>query len=227
MENDIQYNIYNDNSYQNDDNIFQLDYQGQILKTNIKYQKWKNKMIKIYGDDAKLYRCIYDNIYFYGSNEEFHKFPFCKSQCSLCYKTICYFCSRNTENNKDFGNCCIKRKINYIILHDINNDNFEKDFYFYLLIFFVPIITLFLFIGIISEYFYYLLIKYDKNIFYYEDNDFTSKIIIINGGISLMLSIVFLVHDIYLKIIFLFVSLFYKISPLKYYLKIIKKGIEL
>jgi len=227
METDYQYNIYKDNIYQNYNNIFHLDYKGQLLKSHIKYENWKNKMFEIYGDDAKLYKCIYDNIYFYGSNKEFYEFPFCKSRCTLCYKKICYFCSRNTEDNKDFGNCCIKRKFYYIILHDINNDNFEKDFYFYLLIFFVPMITLFLFIGVISENFYYFLIKFDNNICYYEANDFTSKIIILNGGISLILSIVFLVHDIYLKIIFLFISLFYKFSPLKYYLQIIRKGIEL
>ena len=64
MENDREENIVN-NLDINTENFFKLDFGGQSLKTNTKFQSWKKKMINIYGNKAALFICKKDNAYFY------------------------------------------------------------------------------------------------------------------------------------------------------------------
>ena len=66
MENEFQANLTEKEDI-NPPNIFKLDYEGQSLKDNIKFELWKTKMLNKYGNNAKLYKCKIDNIYFYSS----------------------------------------------------------------------------------------------------------------------------------------------------------------
>ena len=66
MENDIENHLSNINEMKTD-NMLMLDYDGQSLKDNLKFNSWKNIMLQKYGNDAKLFKCSYDAIYFYCS----------------------------------------------------------------------------------------------------------------------------------------------------------------
>ena len=68
-------------------------------------------MLKKYGNDAKLFKCSYDEIYFYCAYESFRKLPLCSSKCPSCNQPICYYCSRVAHNNNYFGDCCLKRRL--------------------------------------------------------------------------------------------------------------------
>ena len=69
------------------ENIFKLDYKEQSLKDNSKFNSWRNTMLQKYGNDAKLFKCSYDKIYFYSSNK---KLSSCSSVCPSCKLSICY-----------------------------------------------------------------------------------------------------------------------------------------
>ena len=111
MENDIDINLIknNDESYINTNNIFLLEYENQkIDKNNPRFNKWKNEMQKQYGTNAKLFKCIYDNLLFYESLEICKTLPFYLSTCPKCKHKICYFCSRDIEDQYERGQCTKK-----------------------------------------------------------------------------------------------------------------------
>lgn len=116
MENEREENINDKMIFSQ--NIFKLKYKRQALKRNAKFIVWKNKMLTIYGNNSKLFNCIYDDIYFYGTNDDYKTKPYYKSNCPICQKSICYYCSRYTKDNFDKGDCCIKRKIYCILVQD-------------------------------------------------------------------------------------------------------------
>ena len=111
MENDIKNYLANNINEIKTDIMFMLDYKGQSLKNNIKFDSWKNKMLQKYGNDAKLFKCTYDKAYFYSSNESFKKLPLCSSICPACNNSICYYCSKIAYNKNSIGECCLKRRI--------------------------------------------------------------------------------------------------------------------
>jgi len=82
MENDIRtekkQNLIDINLY------FKLDFPEQNLKGNRKFEEFKNKKLKEYGKDAKLFFCKNDNIYFYVHIDNCEIFPFFYEQCPLC-----------------------------------------------------------------------------------------------------------------------------------------------
>ena len=45
--------------------IFKLEYKGQLIKDNVKFKAFKKEKIKKYGSNAKLYHCKNENLYFY------------------------------------------------------------------------------------------------------------------------------------------------------------------
>ena len=95
-------------------NIFKKDYENQKLNdSNLKFFNWKKSMQKIYGENAILFKCIKDNIYFFASYEECMKHPVYKSICPKCHVEICYYCSRNLKDKyyNENGTCCLRRKI--------------------------------------------------------------------------------------------------------------------
>ena len=107
------------------------------------------------------------------------------------------------------------------------------DYYSFLKIFFIPIVSFMSFVAYFSATFFYKL--YLKNegstcesIFYKNDNHgrFFLTEIVVNVGIAFVLSIPFLIIDIYFKILLLIISLPFKNYPLKYYFGILYQGLR-
>ena len=70
---------------------FKLDYFGQLLEGNNNFNEFKKQKLLKFGDDAKLFKCKFDNLYFYVSNKNCKTFPFYYKECPLCKNKICYF----------------------------------------------------------------------------------------------------------------------------------------
>ena len=228
MENDNEI-ILNEENDLKTENIFHLDYKGQALKSTKKFITWKNRMLEKYGNNAKLFKCIYENAYFYVSKKDFNNMHLYKSICPSCNRKICYFCSRALNSDYDPGNCCVKRRILYMIYEDglalLDSQDYSREFIQFLF----PFLTLFFIIGIISKNLYHTLRVFKNNIdydYYFKDDTISWLKVFINGLIAFMLSIPFIIHDIYLKIFLLFISIFSKNIPIKYYLGILNRGFE-
>ena len=238
MENENDNELCDKNIY-NSECAFKLDYSNQSLKENKEFQNWKIQMLKRYGNDAKLFKCKYDNCYFYGTNKECKTRPYNSAYCPICNRSICYYCLRSCgEGSCDNGRCCVKRRIycmffqdGYSFIRPEPNDDADA-YYSFLKMFFIPIFSFMTFVGYFSIVLFYKLYMKDgpiyENIFYKDDRHarlFTTEISI-NVGIALILSIPFLIIDIYFKILLLIISLPFKNYPLKYYLGILYQGIR-
>ena len=97
------------------DNIFNLEYAEQNITNNNKYKKWKESMLKIYGNDAKLFRCIQDKILFFTTYDDCNNYPAFKCKCPKCNQIICHFCSSIDRFNLI---CCYKRMLYKLLFHD-------------------------------------------------------------------------------------------------------------
>ena len=222
MENEREENIANSLAI-NSEQYFKLDYGGQSLKTNTKFQSWKKKMINIYGNRAKLFKCKNDNIYFYTLDDSQKR-----GLCPLCKNDICYFCS-----DKDYY-CCIRSITYQIITEDgftfINNKD-EKQYSFIFRRFLFPIYTFCYLTAILSKNLFHIVKietkkKRENNCFFDDESCACITSIILNAGVALILSLIFLLHDIYFKLLLILFSIFCKNYPLYFYLGIIKKGID-
>ena len=233
MENELEVNIAENNEI-NTENIFKLDFKGQSLKLNKKFEAWKEKMWLKNGKNAILYNCKKDNLYFYGA------FSYDGSECPSCNGHICYFCKRSTNIDLD---CCsigrAYRTLSYDALYFIkeNDENYyyeygnNYDFWYVFSKFLLPLYTSIYLAGIISNNLYHSLFyprEKDKKRTYYfrEDSKATCINIIINAFIALILSLIFSIHVIYFKVLLLLFSIFPKNYPIKYYLGILKMGME-
>ncbi len=240
MENEIEQNLNEDNSIKSL-NAFKPDFKGQKLKKNRKFIEWKNKMIEKYGNNSKLFYCIYDNIYFYVTNEDCKSKPYYKSKCSICNRPICYFCSRYIRNKFDHGKCCIKRRIYYILFDDgysIINPVFESDaeqFGGLLLMFIIPIISFMYFVAYFSIVFFYKLSIKNTNqkegyLCIYEgtfkSTNLFFTVIGFNVAFAFALSIPFTIIDTYFKILLFLINIPFKNYPLKFYLGILFTGLR-
>ena len=128
MENE---EIITENNLDNPQNLFMNDYYGQNLKKNESFIKWKNEMKKIYGNDAVLFECKKDKVYFYASKAECKKIPMYKQICPICNFTICYYCARHIRDNYDNGRCCFLRRLycainqdGFLFINDKNHYNY-------------------------------------------------------------------------------------------------------
>ena len=238
----------NEIKYQNSAEFFKIDFPGQNLEGNNKFIEFQKQKLSQYGKDAKLFKCKYDNLYFYVSKVNCNTFPFYFKECPFCHKKICYFCSSTIySQEEDNGNCCIKRKLYYLFFHNgfayINNDNLaeinKEDFKYFLILSSIPLIGGFLVIVSFSTFFFFFLElkdikrKNDVNALQYGRtyseyiNQYYSHCIILTLYITsfILLSICFFVYDIYFKILLLFISLFSKFYPLKYFIGLIVFGL--
>ena len=214
---------YESNNSKCSENIFKLDYKDQSLKSNSLFNAWKNKMLLKYGRDAKLFKCKNENLFFYVPYQEYKNKFFFSGKCPSCNTSLCYFCFKKASRN-----CCITIRTYYIFFEDtidsIENDN--KKFCIEFLKFLIPISSLFLIIGIFAKIWYYTLQRKDDDKTYFKDKDIYWASILIYGLTAIILSIIFMFFDIYLKIILLFISLFSKCYPIKYYIGFIKAGLD-
>ena len=216
------------------ENIFQIDYEGQNLIKSEAFIKWQVEMKKRYGNDAKLFKCNNDKIYYYGSIQDCRTIPLYKVKCPICKYTICYYCSRHVDDFCDAGNCCIYRRIhclffqgNFIFIKD--KESRKCDFLVLYIIFLLPFISFMFFVGTFYIYFYYNL-YFDNGESDDEDNCYRERIksstvffiiVFFNTLFTFFLSIPFFFYDLAFKIILQIISLPFKNYPMRYYLSII------
>ena len=110
MENDDKNEIFTEDKEFNLDNVFKLDYENQNYKDKQQFQNWQNSMFKKYGDNARLFKCVDDNILFYTSDEDCKNYPLFKSTCPCCKGDVCYYCHRSSKDSYGNGTCCLSRK---------------------------------------------------------------------------------------------------------------------
>ena len=215
--------------------IFKLDYKGQLLKENSKFQSFKNEKLKKYGSNAKLYHCQNENSYFYAPTINNCYFSFDGAKCPSCGNYICYFCSKDSGFNL---NCCplgrmydLLFKQGFTFTEDTNNKFGGNEVSYYQLIpkFFIPFYTFIYLVGIISYNLFYGLEFYGEDkgrSFYFQENCQCSTSIILNAFVGLLLYIIFFIHTIYFKLLLLICSIFCKNKPFRYYLGIIGFGVN-
>ena len=117
MENDFKSNLIK-NELENE-KIFNLDYENQKLENNKEYEKWKKSMIKYYGNDANLFRCLEDKILFFNEN---NRNSDCFIKCPICNKYICCYCPYSTSS-RYFGDdqikCCLKSALVSLFINKV------------------------------------------------------------------------------------------------------------
>ena len=236
MENEGNENIINLNEEFEQNIIFNLDYPEQNITNNKKYKLWKESILKIYGDDAKLFRCINDKIIFYSSNDNNIEDSIYLCKCPICKKIICYFCSRiDILNNM----CCYKRSIydlyfkngfsfikkvkKYEDMHYISEDytilfTLIPGFNFFLIIFLYINATL---LNLITKD----IIFDDKGkrevyLDRYYRNGYGYFFAIPCFLMVFLFSVVFFALNFYIILFIILISIPFKLYPLKYYLAI-------
>ena len=240
MENELVESNLSQNNTSRSDEVFKLDYENLKLENNTHFDNWKNEMLKKYGNDAKLFNCIYDNLYFYVPYNDCKSMPYYLRKCPVCQHKICYFCSRDTEDKYENGNCCMSRKLYYMLFKDssyfFTDDNKRlSNFYGEIGIFTFPIIYFIYFVGVITASFYYRLYMNHKLFLKYK-NDYNkvstykshlkSKGVFylltgINVASVICLSFCYIILDTYFKIFMFLISFISKFYPMKWYTGII------
>ena len=198
-------------------------------------------MQKQYGTNAKLFKCIYDNLLFYESLEICKTLPFYLSTCPKCKHKICYFCSRDIEYQYERGQCWVPRKLYYLIFKDslyfFDSNRKSLDYYYGQVRFFIfPFFYFVSFVGMISATFYYRLYidnklflknKTDlyKGPYTYENHLNIRRIFILFTGINIAFAITlyipYIFLDYYFKIFMFLISFIFKFYPMKWYTGII------
>ena len=120
--------------------VFKFEYKEQNLNNNIEYQKWKELMIREYGNNSKQFKCNKDKILFYSTYIDCVDDPYYKIKCPICNNYICYFCLYQINNNYYF--CCIKNAI-FKGIFDFGPTSMNKPFNFIYLISLIPFINIF------------------------------------------------------------------------------------
>ena len=114
------------------ENKFEMEYFGQNLNKNESFIQWQNEMKKIYGKDAKLFKCKKDKIFYYGRFSDCKKEPLYKIKCPICKLSNCYFCSKHLDDYVDYGKCCLSRRIYYLFFQDafefLGDDDYSSFF---------------------------------------------------------------------------------------------------
>ena len=220
------------------DNIFRPDYFGQNIEKSSSFKTWEDSMLKRYGNNAKLFKCTKDQIYFYISNEDCLNYPYYSSSCPICNNVICYYCLRvSTYSRMQFCKCCIRRRL-YYLFHQCSQEYINpigplKDYadHFSPIIYLLPFLNMVYCIGAISSMFFY------KMYFFYDDT-FTSYegriksdhfitfplFFVLNLLFALAISICFAIYNIYFLLIIWMISFPFKLYPIKYFAGIIDRG---
>jgi len=100
-----------ENDFEKNENIFYLDYDAQRMDDNIEYKNWKESMLKYYGRDAKLFRCLNDKILFYIKYNDNSLLYGSFIRCPICKQLICYYCSYYNKHEYSDIYCCLKSSI--------------------------------------------------------------------------------------------------------------------
>ena len=234
-------NITEDNII-NLDNTFKLDYINQKLDGNVEFEKWKNLNIKKYDNNYRLFKCSFDKLIFMTTKEDCKSYPFYQSLCPKCQKPICYFCSRYAHDSFGNGNCCIRRRICCMIFQEgfryINPYQetylppFEKSFKKFIF----PVYNFLYFTAEIQTAFFYKLstnsakIRENGYLENYEvhiqrNHYFILELVVgINIAFAIILSLSYILFNIYFIIFMIIISLPFKFYPLKYVIGIGFRG---
>ena len=205
---------------QDSDNIFSFEYKGQKGKNNQIYRKWENSMFEKYGNDAKLFYCKNDDIFFYVSNKECMEYPYYSTRCPKCNYSICQICSTIKDYMYD-GSCCIKRRLYYcfhedsqeFIKHKERGDKFEH----YISIFLTPYVNLIYIITCIAPLLFYKLNFKNNSDYEYGLNQLTFIIFFFLYSLfAIIISICYTFINIYFLIILWFISFPFKLIPIKF-----------
>ena len=224
MENEI--NIKDINLYENIENekIFKIDYDEQNLNNNIEYQKWKKSMIKYYGKNAKLFRCLNDKILFFNTYNKNINFSSCFIKCPICKDYICHFCSYSSNN--EFNKCCLKREIVTLLIFRI--PEYAKNEFKWTcenFIFLIPGFNFFSLYCVIYEYLVFEVIarlnKQNKNgelKLLSKENKIYLSLVVLTG---ILIGISFLIFNTFFIIFMILISIPFKMYPIKYMISII------
>ena len=208
MENDI--NNKNDLIELNNKMIFKSDYKGCKITQNIKFLKWKELMLKKYGEKSNYFYCKTDDIYFWVDYDTIKRYIYFVS-CPICKYRTCLFCSSKKDHK--YKVCCLKRKI-YSLLFVGGPSYLKNDYIFegeYLYCILIPGLS---FVSISIQI---------KHILKCDGGEpslakaYDECKIISEGMLFIILSVPFLILNIYFLIILILVSIPFKFAPLKFF----------
>ena len=121
-------NNFNENNLLEKENIFIHDYFNQKIQNNNKFKIWENLMLKKYGNNARLFKCIVDKIYFYISNEDCMEYPYYSSHFPICNNVICYYCLRNSAYSRmEFLNVVLEEDYIIYFILEVKNILIQLD----------------------------------------------------------------------------------------------------
>ena len=216
------------------ENAFKIDYDNQKLDGNAEFENWKSVNIKKYGNDYRLFKCSLDKLIFITTKKDCVNYPFYQSLCPKCQKNICYFCSRYAHDSFGNGNCCIRRRICCMIFQEgfryINpyKETYIPDFKESFKKFIIPVFNFLYFTSEIQCAFFYKLTTNNAEIResgYLENYEgyiqrnyyFILQLVVgINAAFAIILSLSYILFNIYFIIFMLVISLPFKFYPLKY-----------
>ena len=214
--------------------FFKVDYKGQLLKDNIRFQTFKKEQQKKYGSNAKLYYSKNEEVYFYAPSKNNSSILFEASRkCPLNGYNICYFCSSHA-----YTNCCSKNNfyrlffehgLTFIDNVDVKLEKHKVTYKQLYPKFFIPLYTYIYLIGIISFNLFHGLRYNGKNKernFYFQENCSGGCSIVLNFFYGIILYLIFFIHTIYFKLLILISSIFFKKRPFRYYIGIIGFGVD-
>ena len=230
-------NERNENTINLKDNIFNLEYSEQNISNNKKYKKWEESMLKIYGNDAKLFKCIQDKILFFTTYDDCINYPAYKCKCPKCGNIICHFCSSIDTLNVI---CCYKRLIYNILFHnglsfikkvDRNEDIQLISNDYTILLILIPGLNLcatnYIYVDITLFSLITNTIAYDDKgnretyLYKFQKSCFSSIIIYLFAFSFFLNSISFFILNFYFIIFLILISIPFKFYPLKYYFGLI------
>ena len=205
--------------------VFKIDYENQNIENNIDFKKWKEKMKKANTDKIGFYRCNDCKICFY--NRIYDEFNHYSSNCPICKKEICCFCSQYIKGDNTFPRylknyCCLKRFISFIFFREKFSDNsFQKiAFIMAYIAFIIPYInSTGIILSIIQNLFCLRKTKYPQY-FHYHDYYYNTKrkyynlIKLINVCFSFCLSMCYLSLTLFFMIAAFLLSIPFKMLTL-------------
>ena len=230
----------NEENYKNDElnnmeelvssEYYKIEFSGQNINDNIKFQKWKKDMINLYGKKLLLIKCSKDNLFF--CVDKTKKINQYRYKCPICNKYICSYCLRPYKDYNYFEDCCFRGRMR-TIPHD--GPEFARDIFAqwieYLLL--IPFVSFIYIIGGFLNSLFYQLLKptykefdYTENYSDYFKNKSIITFLILFGlkvlfALSVMIAFFpFVILDGIITILILLISIPYKnpypLYPIKY-----------
>ena len=236
MEND--YEIKNIDLYpkENEDNIFRLEYKDQNIYNTPAFKNWQNSQFRKYGENAKLFQCLDDNIYFYVSKKEYMKYYY-EARCPICTHYICYFCLLGKSER--YFDCCLYKR--FFICFNVGHNNFnsvtgpldaicrccdDDSNCWIALLYMIPFLNMIFIIGSISSRLFYT-----RRSKYINDNDYMYHlehivllVIIIHLMFAIAISLPFILYNICIVLFIWIISIPFELAPVKYFANVVNEG---